>query len=115
MSSHDSIEDLLLCDPRCRFPLSGLANGTPFRRGLGSWGALLTEAKGRLSHGQWGDWLGRVGLAKRTASTWMKLAGMGLTSSAVIDRGGINAAARGVKPKSASEADLPRRPGRSRS
>ena len=32
---------------------------------------------------------------------------MGLTSSAVIDRGGINAAARGVKPKSASEADLP--------
>ena len=37
----------------------------------------------------------------------MKLACMGLTSSAVIDRGGINAAARGVKPKSASEADLP--------
>ena len=32
---------------------------------------------------------------------------MGLTSSAVINRGGINAAARGVKPKSASEADLP--------
>ena len=70
-------------------------------------GGLLTEAKGRLQHGEWGDWLGRVGLAKRTASTWMKLAGMGLTSSAVIDRGGINAAARGVKPKSASEADLP--------
>ena len=70
-------------------------------------GALLTEAKGRLHHGEWADWLGRVGLAKRTASTWMKLAGMGLTSSAVIDRGGINAAARGVKPKSASEADLP--------
>ena len=60
-------------------------------------GGLLTEAKGRLQHGEWGDWLGRVGLAKRTASTWMKLAGMGLTSSAVIDRGGINAAARGVK------------------
>ena len=70
-------------------------------------GGLLTEAKGQLQHGEWGDWLGRVGLAKRTASTWMKLAGMGLTSSAVIDRGGINAAARGVKPKSASEADLP--------
>ena len=49
----------------------------------------------------------RVGLAPRTASTWMKLSGMGLTSSAVVDRGGINAAARGVKPKSASEADLP--------
>ena len=70
-------------------------------------GGLLTEAKGRLKHGEWGEWIGRVGLAKRTASTWMKLAGMGLTSSAVIDRGGINAAARGVKPKSASEADLP--------
>ena len=55
-------------------------------------GGLLTEAKGRLQHGQWADWLGRVGLAPRTASTWMKLAGMGLTSSAVIDRGGINAA-----------------------
>ena len=34
-------------------------------------GALLTEAKGRLQHGEWGDWIGRVGLAKRTASTWM--------------------------------------------
>ena len=37
----------------------------------------------------------------------MKLSGMGLTASAVIDRGGINAAARGDKPESASEADLP--------
>ena len=42
-----------------------------------------------------------------TASTWMKLAGMDLTAEDVIDRGGINAAARGVKPESASEADLP--------
>ena len=37
---------------------------------------------------------------------WMKLAGLDLTSSEVIDRGGINAAARGSKPESASEADL---------
>ena len=37
----------------------------------------------------------------------MKLAGMDLTAEDVIDRGGINAAARGVKPESASEADLP--------
>ena len=36
-------------------------------------GGLLTEAKGRLQHGEWGDWLGRVGLAPRTARTWMKL------------------------------------------
>ena len=35
------------------------------------------------------------------------LSGMDLTAEEVIDRGGINAAARGVKPKSASEADLP--------
>ena len=49
----------------------------------------------------------RVGLAPRTASTWMKLASMDLTAKDVIDRGGINAAARGAKPKSASEADLP--------
>ena len=32
---------------------------------------------------------------------------MDLTAEEVVDRGGINAAARGVKPKSASEADLP--------
>ena len=70
-------------------------------------GGLLTEAKGRLQHGEWGDWIGRVGLAKRTASTWMKLSGMDLTAEEVIDRGGINAAARGSKPKSASEANLP--------
>ena len=35
------------------------------------------------------------------------MAGLDLTSSEVIDRGGINAAARGSKPESASEADLP--------
>ena len=68
-------------------------------------GGLLTEAKGRLRHGEWGDWLGRVGLAKRTASTWMKLAGMDLTAEDVIERGGINAAAQG-RGKTASEADL---------
>ena len=70
-------------------------------------GALLTKAKGRLQHGEWGNWLHRVGLAPRSASTWMKLAGMDLTAEDVIDRGGINATVRGVKPKSASEADLP--------
>ena len=47
-------------------------------------GTLLTAAKGRLRHGEWGDWLGRVGLAPRTASTWMKLAGMDLTAEDVI-------------------------------
>ena len=57
-------------------------------------GALLSKAKGRFHHGEWGDWLHRVGLAQRTASTWMKLAGLDLTTEEVIDRGGINAAAR---------------------
>ena len=71
-------------------------------------GALLTEAKGRLQHGEWGDWIGRVGIAPRTASTWMKLAGLDLSSSEVIERGGINAAAQG-RGKTASEADLPDR------
>ena len=40
----------------------------------------------------------------------MKLASMDLTAEDVIDRGGINAAARG--PESASEADLPGNLGR---
>ena len=37
-------------------------------------GRLLTEAKRRFPHGEWCDWLGRVGLAPRTASRWMRLA-----------------------------------------
>ena len=95
----DRIEDLLLAtlDAVSRFRVGQREAA----------GALLTQAKGRLRHGEWGDWLHRVGLAPRTASTWMKLAGMDLTAEDVIDRDGINAAARGAKPKSASEADLP--------
>ena len=70
-------------------------------------GALLTEAKGRLRHGEWGDWIGRVGLAPRTASMWLKLAGLGLTAEDVIERGGIVQTLRGGNPKSATVADLP--------
>ncbi len=70
-------------------------------------GALLTEAKGRLQHGEWGDWLGRVGLASRTGSMWMRLAGMDLTAEEVIERGGIVQTLRGGTPKSATVADLP--------
>ena len=65
-------------------------------------GPFAHQSQGRLQHGEWGDWLHRVGLAPRTASKWMKLAGMDLTAEDVIDRGG-----QGVKPESASEADLP--------
>ena len=74
-------------------------------------GGLLTEAKGRLRHGEWGDWLHRVGLAPRTASTWMKLAGMDLTAEDVIERGGINAPPLG-RGKTASEAVLAGKLGR---
>ena len=105
MSSHNStsIEDLLLAtlDAVSRFRVG---QREAVAAALDA-GALLTEAKGRLRHGEWGDWLGRVGLAKRTASTWMKLAGMDLTAEDVIERGGINAAAQG-RGKTASGADL---------
>ena len=104
MSSH-SIEDLLFAtlDAVSRFRVGQKeAVGAALEAG-----GLLTKAKGRLHHGEWEDWLHRVGLVPRTASTWMKLSGMDLTAEEVVDRGGINAAARGVKPKSASEADLP--------
>ena len=70
-------------------------------------GPLLTKAKGRLHHGEWGDWLHRVGLAPRTASMWMKLAGMDVTAEDVIERGGIVQTLRGGNPKSATVADLP--------
>ena len=69
-------------------------------------GGLLTKAKGGQPHGEWGDWLHRVGLAPRTARTWMKLASLDLTAEEVIERGGINAAAQG-RGKTASEAVLP--------
>ena len=70
-------------------------------------GAFLAQAKGRLQHGEWGDWLHRVGLAPRTASMWLKLAGLGLTAEDVIERGGIVQTLRGGNPKSATVADLP--------
>ena len=106
MSSHDytSIEDLLLAtlDAVSRFRVGQ-------REAVGAAldaGALLTEAKGRLKHGEWGGWLGRVGLAKRTASMWMKLSSLGLTGEEVVARGGIVQTLRGGTPKSATVADL---------
>ena len=66
-------------------------------------GDLLTMAKARLPHGGWAEWLGRLGLKARTASTWMRLASMSLTAEEVIERGGINATLKGGK--SATVAD----------
>ena len=78
MSSHDytTIEDLLFqtLDAVSRFRVGQReAGGAALEAG-----GLLTEAKGRLRHGEWADWLHRVGLAPRTGSMWMKLAGMDL-------------------------------------
>ena len=75
-------------------------------------GLLLTQAKERLPFGGWGEWMERVSLSSRTASTWMRLAKTGLSAEEVIARGGINATLAG-KPrveakgsKSATVADL---------
>ncbi len=70
-------------------------------------GRLLSLAKGRIQHGGWGDWLERVGLNPRTATRWMRLAGMGVTVDDIIDRGGINATLAGRQPKSDTVSDLP--------
>ena len=109
MSSHDytSIEDLLFAtlDAVSRFRVGQQESVSAALEA----GGLLTEAKGRLRHGEWGDWLGRVGLASRTASMWMKLAGLDLTASEIIERGGIVQTLRGGAPKSATVADLPDR------
>ena len=92
MSDNETIEDLLLAtlDAVSRFRVG---QREAVAAALDA-GALLTEAKDRLPHGAWGEWLGRVGLVPRTASTWMRLAKMGLTAADVIERGGINASAQ---------------------
>ena len=92
--------------PSTPFPASAWGRGTQWARPLDA-GAFLAQAKGRLQHGEWGDWLHRVGLAPRTASMWLKLAGLGLTAEDVIERGGIVQTLRGGNPKSATVADLP--------
>ena len=71
-------------------------------------GLLLSQAKTRLPHGGWGEWLERVGVRPRTASGWMRLAAMDVTVEEVIARGGIQPTLRGGT-KSASDADLPER------
>ena len=65
MSSQQGIEDLLFetLDAISRFRVGQ-------REAVGAAleaGGLLREAKGRLKHGEFGEWLGRVGLAQRMA------------------------------------------------
>ena len=97
-----SIEDLLLStlDAVSRFRMGRLE---AVSAALDA-GRLLTEAKRRFPHGEWGDWLGRVGLAPRRASRWMRLASLGITAEDVIARRGISTTLKG---KSAIVADLP--------
>ena len=106
MSSHEytSIEDLLFAtlDAVSRFRVGQKEAVSAALEA----GGLLTKAKVGLPHGQWADWLFRVGLAPRTASMWMKLAAMDVTAEDVIERGGIVQTLRG-NPKSATVADLP--------
>ena len=110
IEDHLSLEDLLLAtlDAVSRFRVGQREAVSAVLDA----GALLTKAKGRLQHGEWGDWLHRVGLAPRTASMWVKLAAMDLTAEDVIDRGGIVQTLRGGNPKSATVADLPGNLGR---
>ena len=41
-------------------------------------GNILTMAHGLTGHGDWLDWLDKVGLTPTTASRWMRLAALGL-------------------------------------
>ena len=110
IEDHLSLEDLLLAtlDAVSRFRVGQRDTvGAALDAGV-----FLAQAKGRLQHGKWGDWLHRVGLAPRTASMWVKLAAMDLTAEDVIDRGGIVQTLRGGNPKSATVADLPGNLGR---
>ena len=65
-------------------------------------------AKARLPHGGWAEWLGRLGLKARTASTWMRWASMSLTAEEVIERGGINATLKGGKSATVADSLRPR-------
>ena len=78
IEDHLSLEDLLLAtlDAVSRFRVG---QREAVSAALDA-GPLLTKAKGRLQHREWGDWLHRVGLAPRTASMWLKLASLGVSS-----------------------------------
>ena len=54
-------------------------------------GNILTMAHGLTGHGDWLDWLGKVGLTPTTASRWMRLAALGLDAGEVVERGGVSA------------------------
>jgi len=71
-------------------------------------GALLTEAKAQVSHGEWLPWLAEnVSISERTAQSWIKLAT--LTLAEAKEHGSIAAALAamaGSSTKSAATSDL---------
>ena len=60
-------------------------------------GSLLNEAKDRLNHGDFGPFVDRTGLERRTARNWMMLAGAGFTTAAIEDFGGIRASLEALR------------------
>ena len=58
-------------------------------------GNILTMAHGLTGHGDWLDWLGKVGLTPTTASRWMRLAALGLDAEEVVERGGVTRRSQG--------------------
>ena len=54
-------------------------------------GNILTMARGLTGHGDWLEWLAKVGLPPMTASRWMRLAALGLAAEEVVERGGVRA------------------------
>ena len=54
-------------------------------------GKCLTEAKGRLNHGDWLPWIGRVGITPRTAQRWMALFALNLDAVTIAEAGGMSA------------------------
>ena len=61
-------------------------------------GNILTMARGLTGHGDWLEWLAKVGLPPMTASRWMRLAALGLAA------GGSRGTGRG---EGRSQGDIP--------
>lgn len=52
-------------------------------------GAMLSEAKGLVQHGEWSGWLRSAGLRERTAQRYMQISRSPLNASQVTDLGGV--------------------------
>ena len=66
-------------------------------------GNILTMAHGLTGHGDWLDWLGKVGLTPTTASRWMRLAALGLDADEVVERGGVRAVLKATSSRTRTD------------